>query len=116
MRPYREPDRNLRPYREPDRNLRPYREPGRNLRPGPEPDPPATRPAVTRRGSGGRGPGSSREAGGLGIIGMRERAQTLGGSFALERPTDGGTRVVVRLPSGPTTENRSDAVADRRVS
>jgi signal transduction histidine kinase len=58
----------------------------------------------------------ARQAGGIGIIGMRERAQTLGGSFALEPPTGGGTRVVVRLPSGPTAENRSDAMAARRVS
>ena len=35
---------------------------------------------------------------GLGVIGMRERAQSLAGSFAIERPADGGTRVSVTIP------------------
>jgi signal transduction histidine kinase len=38
---------------------------------------------------------------GLGIIGMRERAQSFGGEFSLERGTAGGTRVVASLPLGP---------------
>jgi signal transduction histidine kinase len=36
---------------------------------------------------------------GLGIIGMRERVQALGGTFALESRRGGGTRVAVHLPS-----------------
>lgn len=35
---------------------------------------------------------------GLGLIGMRERAQALAGSFIIENRAEGGTRVVVRLP------------------
>jgi len=35
---------------------------------------------------------------GLGLIGMRERAQSLGGTFAVERAPGGGTRISVGLP------------------
>ena len=35
---------------------------------------------------------------GLGIIGMRERAQTLGGTFGIESDVGEGTRVIVTLP------------------
>ena len=35
---------------------------------------------------------------GLGLIGMRERAQSLGGTFAVERAPGGGTRIAVGLP------------------
>jgi len=35
---------------------------------------------------------------GLGLIGMRERAQALGGSFLIENAATGGTRISVRLP------------------
>lgn len=35
---------------------------------------------------------------GLGLIGMRERAQALGGTFNIENRTNGGTRILVRLP------------------
>jgi signal transduction histidine kinase len=35
---------------------------------------------------------------GLGVIGMRERAQSLGGVFAMEAGLHGGTRVAVHLP------------------
>jgi signal transduction histidine kinase len=38
---------------------------------------------------------------GLGVIGMRERVQALGGTFALESRRDGGTRVAVHLPVVP---------------
>jgi signal transduction histidine kinase len=41
------------------------------------------------------GPGAAR---GLGLIGMRERAQTLGGTFAADRGESGGTRITVALP------------------
>jgi signal transduction histidine kinase len=36
---------------------------------------------------------------GLGLIGMRERAQALAGSFEIENRLEGGTRVTVRLPA-----------------
>jgi signal transduction histidine kinase len=35
---------------------------------------------------------------GLGLIGMRERAQALGGTFSIENRANGGTRILVRLP------------------
>jgi signal transduction histidine kinase len=37
-------------------------------------------------------------ADGLGLIGMRERAQALGGTFAIDKRVGGGTRVRVSLP------------------
>jgi signal transduction histidine kinase len=40
----------------------------------------------------------------LGLIGMRERAQALAGTFVIENRTEGGTRVTVRLPAPPTAE------------
>jgi signal transduction histidine kinase len=41
-------------------------------------------------------PAESRQ--GLGLIGMRERAQALGGTFAIENAPSGGTRISVKLP------------------
>lgn len=41
---------------------------------------------------------------GLGLIGMRERAQNLAGSFVIENRAEGGTRVVVKLPVPPVVE------------
>ena len=38
---------------------------------------------------------------GLGLMGMRERAQALDGRFVLENRPEGGTRVVVTLPASP---------------
>ena len=35
---------------------------------------------------------------GIGVIGMRERAASLGGTFTIENRSEGGTRVLVRLP------------------
>jgi signal transduction histidine kinase len=35
---------------------------------------------------------------GLGLIAMRERAQTLSGGFVIENRAEGGTRLIVRLP------------------
>jgi signal transduction histidine kinase len=50
----------------------------------------------------GRGPATTRDAvlsaRGLGLIAMRERAQTLGGTFAIESSPSGGMRVSVSLP------------------
>ena len=49
----------------------------------------------------GRGMSGMPEVGaprGLGLIGMRERAQALAGRFAIESRPGGGTRVAVRLP------------------
>jgi signal transduction histidine kinase len=40
----------------------------------------------------------------LGLIGMRERAQALSGTFVIENRAEGGTRVVVRLPAPAVAE------------
>ncbi len=48
-----------------------------------------------------RGKGFTPGAGtaiGLGLVGMRERAQLIGGSLAIERPEDGGTLVRLQAP------------------
>jgi signal transduction histidine kinase len=37
---------------------------------------------------------------GLGLMGMRERAQSLSGRFTIENRSEGGTRIVVTLPVG----------------
>lgn len=42
---------------------------------------------------------------GLGLIGMRERAQALSGSFVIENRSEGGTRVIVRLPVLTSVDN-----------
>ena len=41
---------------------------------------------------------------GLGLMGMRERAQALNGRFILTNRAEGGTRIVVTLPIGPRSE------------
>ena len=41
---------------------------------------------------------------GLGLMGMRERAQTLNGRFVLTNRPEGGTRIVVTLPVGPSAD------------
>ena len=40
----------------------------------------------------------------LGLIGMRERAQALAGTFVIENRAEGGTRVLVRLPAPAAAE------------
>ena len=53
---------------------------------------------------------------GLGVIGMRERAQALGGTFAIKEREAGGTAVVVTLPLETDTVNESaDTKSIRRV-
>ncbi len=54
------------------------------------------------RGIDERGRGPATLPHGLGLIGMRERAQALGGTFAIGRGVQSGTRVVVRLPAVPS--------------
>jgi signal transduction histidine kinase len=48
---------------------------------------------------------------GLGLIGMRERAQTLSGSFVIENRPEGGTRVVVKLPVPPAADVDEEQLA-----
>ena len=45
---------------------------------------------------------------GLGLIGMRERAQALSGSFAIENRSEGGTRVTVRIPLPEVSESNTE--------
>ncbi len=57
--------------------------------------------------------------GSLGLVGMRERAESLGGRFAVTSAPGAGTRVVVRLPLGegskdPGTKNPDDKDYDSR--
>lgn len=42
---------------------------------------------------------------GLGLIVMRERAQTVGGALAIESAPGAGTRVTLRLPYHPVGES-----------
>lgn len=43
---------------------------------------------------------SETESVGIGLIGMRERAESMGGRFSLRRPAEGGLLVSVRIPFG----------------
>lgn len=53
---------------------------------------------------------------GLGVIGMRERVQALGGAFALESRREGGTRVAVRLPGVPVAVDAPEFVDAERLA
>ena len=44
-------------------------------------------------------PPERRRAGSLGLLGMRERAHALGGTFEITSSGEAGTQVTVRLPS-----------------
>jgi signal transduction histidine kinase len=46
---------------------------------------------------------------GLGLMGMRERAQSLAGRFTIENRPQGGTRVVVTLPLGASAASQRKA-------
>jgi signal transduction histidine kinase len=53
---------------------------------------------------------------GLGVIGMRERAQSLGGTFAIKEREGGGTSLVVTLPLETGSVNDSaDTKSIRRA-
>lgn len=52
----------------------------------------------------------SRDAGrGLGLMGMRERAQALDGRFVLANRPEGGTRIVVTLPAAASVRSAQKA-------
>jgi signal transduction histidine kinase len=53
---------------------------------------------------------------GLGVIGMRERAQALGGTFALEARHGGGVRVAVHLPAVPRPDDMSEKSRSERLA
>ena len=55
-------------------------------------------PATTGGDGHGGAAANARVQRGLGLIGMRERAQALSGRFVIENRAEGGTRVVVTVP------------------
>ena len=65
----------------------------------------------------GVGPAGNRAIAGrgLGFIGMRERAQSLGGSFMVSDRAGGGTTVVVRLPLNGTAAGHVERARRRRA-
>jgi signal transduction histidine kinase len=56
-------------------------------------------------------PGQKPASRGLGLIGMRERAQALAGRFVIENRREGGTWVRVTLPVSDTTDYGADRLA-----
>jgi signal transduction histidine kinase len=55
---------------------------------------------------------------GLGLVGMRERAQALAGTFVIENRHEGGTRVVARLPvpSGEEVASNTEVSANEKLA
>ena len=53
---------------------------------------------IEDNGRGMGAAGSPERRSGLGLIGMRERAQALGGTFAISDRPGGGTRISLRVP------------------
>jgi signal transduction histidine kinase len=49
----------------------------------------------------GSGLATSRVRPGIGMVAMRERAELLGGTIRFERPSEGGTRVLIDIPREP---------------
>jgi hypothetical protein len=43
---------------------------------------------------------------GLGLLGMRERVEMVGGSFAIETKPGEGTKITARIPASRTTEKK----------
>lgn len=54
-------------------------------------------------------PAPGKEKGGLGLLGMRERATYVGGTFRIKSVLRAGTGIEVRIPMPPDDTNRSDA-------
>ncbi|MFE0589025.1 sensor histidine kinase [Micromonospora echinospora] len=63
-------------------------------------DPPARRPEPTTRTTGG-----------VGLVGMRERAQLIGAEFTAGPTADGGWAVTVHLPTAPEVARAATATA-----
>ena len=53
---------------------------------------------VMRVADNGCGPGGSGDAAGFGLLGLRERAELLGGTAALDAAAGGGSALTVWLP------------------
>ena len=49
----------------------------------------------------------------LGLLGMIERAEAIGGAFRVERHSDGGTLATVTIPRPPDSESRHATRSDR---
>ncbi len=49
------------------------------------------------------------KSGGMGVIGMRERAEALGGSFVLEERPEGGARLCLRVPDPAPAREQEEA-------
>jgi len=62
----------------------------------------------------GRGPDGIRVGHGLGLIGMRERAQALGGTFTISEREGGGTVLTVMLPLETSSETHNADTHDIR--
>jgi len=62
-------------------------------------------------GAGIMGAGETPMSRGLGVIGMRERAQSMAGTFAIERRDDGGTRLRVMIPLAHHSREIAEPVA-----
>ncbi|MFE9117795.1 histidine kinase [Streptomyces sp. NPDC007172] len=62
---------------------------------------PSVRVTVTDDGRGGDGRGTGPAGGGFGILGMRERARSVGGTLEAGPRPDGGFRVAAELPLVP---------------
>ena len=60
----------------------------------------------------GFAPAAQPAARGLGLIGMRERAQSLGGTFAITNRPGGGTRISVNLPAHAASDAADGEAAD----
>jgi signal transduction histidine kinase len=66
-------------------------------------------------GTGIPGDGTAPISRGIGVIGMRERAQSLSGTFAIGRAERGGTRVSVAIPLTPRARDLQDTVATATI-
>ena len=49
----------------------------------------------------------------LGLLGMIERAEAIGGTFYVQRHSDGGTLATVTIPRSPDSESRHATRSDR---